>query len=689
MGKTIKTISLASHVGAGKTSLTEALLFHAKKISRLGSVDAGNTITDYDVEEIKRKMTLALSVVSFEEENVKYNIIDTPGFFDFESDVRAAESVSDALVLVINATSSLEVGIEKILKRLKSNPKPFMIAVNKMDKEGSDFFNAINELRSRSFGFNFACMYLPFGNASEFTGMVHVMSKKSIVYDADFKFHIEDSYPKELESKIEEEQERLKEAAAEGDDAILEKYLAGIDLSEEEIVTSLKNAVKQGKTALVLPVSSVKGYGIAQLVRAFGYYFPSYNEREVIRLYCDGEEKDFSIGADSDLIIQIFKTVLDPFVGKVSFAKILNGSYKGDSVLYNVTKQQEERIASVSFPFGKEPTITKEADCGDIITFSKLQFTTTNDTLSRSKLKCEPEKIDFPKPTFYMGVYPKVKGDEDKLGSAIMKFIEEDPSMFYGKSPETGEFLLGGLGDIQMDVLMEKVKRRFKVQGSLVKPKVAYREAIKIPVVAEGKHKKQTGVHGQYGHVIIKFEPISYEEEFVFESQIVGGVVPKQYVPAVEKGLREVLSNGYLAGYPVIGLKAILIDGSYHEVDSNELSFKMAAHLAFKKAMEKAKPVLLEPINYIEVTVPKDFTGDVLGDLNSKRGRIQGMDSLKDSETVIKAYVPQSEIVSYAMDLRSITQGRGSFVTRFDHFEEAPPLVAEKVIKEANVENNK
>ncbi|HEM55195.1 MAG TPA: elongation factor G [Thermodesulfobium narugense] len=689
MGKTIKTISLVSHVGAGKTSLTEALLFYAKKISRLGSVDSGNTVTDYDVEEIKRKMTLSLSVVNFEEEGTKYNIIDTPGFFDFESDVIAAESVSEGLVLLLNATSTLEVGIEKILKRLKANPKPFMVVVNKMDKEGADFFNAVNELRLKSLGFNIACMYLPFGNAGEFKGMVHVMSKKSIVFDGDFKFHIEESFPEELETKIEEEQERLKEAAAEGDDTILEKYLAGEDLSEEEIVSSLKNAVKLGKTALVIPVSSVKGYGIAQLVRAFGYYFPDYSEKENLEMYSEKEMKVFPINSDFELIIQIFKTVLDPFVGKVSFAKILSGSYKGESVLYNVTKQQEERIASVSFPFGKEPVITKEVDCGDIVTFSKLQITTTNDTLSRSKIKYEPKKIEFPKPTFFMGVYPKVKGDEDKLGSAIIKFIEEDPSMFYGKSPETGEFLLGGLGDIQMDVLMEKVKRRFKVEGTLVKPKVAYRESIKIPVVAEGKHKKQTGGHGQYGHVIIKFEPIGYEEEFIFESQIVGGVVPKQYVPAVEKGLREVLGSGHLAGYPVIGIKAILVDGSYHEVDSNELSFKMAAHLAFKKAMEKAKPVLLEPINYIEVTVPKDFTGDVMGDLNSKRGRIQGMDSIKDSETVIKAYVPQSEIVNYAMDLRSITQGRGSFVTRFDHFEEAPPQIAEKVIKEASVESSK
>jgi elongation factor G len=684
MGKTIKAISLASHVGAGKTSLTEALLFHAKKISRLGSVDSGNTITDYDAEEIRRKMTLALSVVSFEEENTKYNIIDTPGFFDFESDVIAAESVSDGLVLVLNATSGLEVGIEKILKRLKVNPKPFMVVVNKMDKDGSDFFNALDALRSKSLGFNIACMYIPFGNAGEFKGMVHVMSKKSIVFDGDFKFHIEDAFPEELESKIEEEQERLKESAAEGDDAILEKYLAGEDLSEEEIVSSLKNAVKQGKTALVLPVSSVKGYGIAQLVRAFGYYFPDYNERENLDLYSEDGEKTFHIGDDSELIIQVFKTVLDPFVGKLSFARILNGSYKADPVLYNITKQQEERIAAVSFPFGKEPGITKEAGCGDIITFSKLQISTTNDTLSRSKIKYEPKKIEFPKPSFYMGVYPKVKGDEDKLGSAIIKFIEEDPSMFYGKSSETGEFLLGGLGDIQMDVLMEKVKRRFKVEGNLVKPRVAYRESIKVSVEAEGKHKKQTGGHGQYGHVVVKFDPIGYEEEFVFESQIVGGVVPKQYVPAVEKGLREVLSSGHLAGYPVVGLKATLIDGSYHDVDSNELSFKMAAHLAFKKAMEKARPVLLEPINYIEVTVPKDFTGDVMGDLNSKRGRIQGMDSINDSETLIKAYVPQSEIVSYAMDLRSITQGRGSFVTRFDHFEEAPPIIADKVIKESN-----
>jgi elongation factor G len=514
--------------------------------------------------------------------------------------------------------------------------------------------------------------------------MVHVMSKKSIIFDGDFKFHIEDAFPEELESKIEEEQERLKESAAEGDDAILEKYLAGEDLSEEEIVSSLKNAVKQGKTALVLPISSVKGFGIAQLVRAFGYYFPDYSERENLGLHSDDDEKVFQIGDDSELIIQVFKTVLDPFVGKLSFARVLNGSYKADPVLYNITKQQEERIAAVSFPFGKEPSITKEASCGDIITFSKLQTSTTNDTLSRSKMKYEPKKIEFPKPSFYMGVYPKIKGDEDKLGSAVIKFIEEDPSMFYGKSSETGEFLIGGLGDIQMDVLMEKVKRRFKVEGNLVKPRVAYRESIKVPVEAEGKHKKQTGGHGQYGHVVIKFEPIGYEEEFIFESQIVGGVVPKQYVPAVEKGLREVLNNGHLAGYPVVGLKATLIDGSYHDVDSNELSFKMAAHLAFKKAMEKARPVLLEPINYIEVTVPKDFTGDVMGDLNSKRGRIQGMDSINDSETLVKAYVPQSEIVSYAMDLRSITQGRGSFTTKFDHFEEAPPIVADKVIKESN-----
>lgn len=653
----IRNLGVVAHGGAGKTSLVEAMLFNTGILSRLGRVEDGTTASDYHPEEIAKQVTIHTSLVPCEWNGIKINLLDTPGFSDFIGEVKGALRVSDSAMFVVSAVDGVEVQHEVIWDIADGYNLPKIVFINKMDRENANFERVLDDLKSK-FKANFVPVQIPIGSFDTFTGIVDIIN--GTAYEGAGKGN-ETSIPDELADDVALYREQLIEAAAEGDDDLTMKYLEGEELSPEEIKDGLKKSIVQRKVVLVLAGSATKNIGAAQLMDFVAGFLPAPEANE------------------GNMSALVFKTIADPYVGKMNFLRVYSGNFKSDSTVINSTKEKNERIGNVLFVRGKNTVTTDSVPTGDLAVVVKLQDTGTCDTLCDKDKPVTLEGIVFPTPTLTVAIAPKSKNDEDKLGDAISKLLEEDPSMKVEKNSEIKQTLLIGMGELHINTVIEKLKRKFGVDVVVADPKVPYRETIRAKVEVEGKHKKQSGGRGQYGHVWIRFEPCP-DEDFVFEEDIFGGSVPRQYFPAVEKGLREALLEGVLAGYPTTGIKATLYDGSYHNVDSSELAFKIAASLAFKKGALQAKPIILEPIMSVEVVVPENFMGDIIGDFNTKRGRVLGTDQI-GRLTKIMATVPLSEMYRYAIDLKSMTQGRGSFTMEFNSYDEVPARQAEEIIK--------
>ncbi|MEL7567663.1 MAG: elongation factor G [Dehalobacterium sp.] len=673
--ESIRNVGIVSHQGAGKTSLTESMLFNSGATSRLGKVDEGNTVADYHPEEIKRKITVNTSLVACEWQNTKINLLDTPGFSDFFGEVKGALRVSDCLLMVIDAVAGVEVSTEIVWDLADQKDIPRIAFVNKMDRENADFIKALDSMREKLTK-QIVPVQFPIGSEADFNGIVDLIEMKAYKYGANGKAS-EIPIPGELMSDVETYREMMIEAAAEGDDEITMKYLEGEELTNEEIIAGLKAGISAGNVVPVLCGSALKNIGADLLLNVLKDYAPAPLERI--------EDKDAQTKPVAALV---FKTMADPFVGRINFFKVFQGTFKGDSYAFNTTKEADEKVSQLFTMQGKTQMQVPEFKFGDIGVVAKLAQTNTGDTLTTKDSGVVLEGVDFPIPTLTVAIEPKSKGDEDKLGNAINRLLEEDPTLRLEKNVETRQTLLTGMGEAHIDITIDRLQRKFGVEVKTMEAKVPYRETIKGSATrVEGKHKKQSGGHGQFGHVYIDLAP-STEGDFEFTESIFGGSVPRNYIPAVEKGIREAMVEGILAGYPVTNLKVNLQDGSFHPVDSSEMAFKIAASLAFRKACEQAKPVLLEPVMNVEILVPDQFMGDIMGDLNSKRGRILGMEKSGNLQS-IKANVPLSEMYRYAIDLKSITQGRGSFTMEFARYDEVPSSLADKIIAAAKEEKEK
>ncbi len=659
----IRNIGVVAHGGAGKTSLVESMLFNTGATNRLGRVEDGTTVSDYHPEEINRQSTVHATVVPCEWKNCKLNVVDTPGYSDFISEVKGALRVVDGALFVVSAVDGVEVQTEVIWDYAEEGNLPRVIFVNKMERENANFYKTLDEL-IENFGDRIAPVQLPIGQALDFKGIVDVLSGKAYSF-ADGKVQ-EIPVPADMEADVSTYKDKLLETAVEADDELMMKYLDGEELTPEEIIKALSEGIESGTIYPVLCGSATKNLAVTNLMDFLADYFPAPKVEE------------------GPLSALVWKTLADPYVGKMTFIRVYTGTFKADSVVLNFNKDKTEKVGQILYVRGKNSEPTLEVPAGDLAVLVKLQDTTTSDTLCDKDNPVELEGIHFPVPTYSIAIFPKTKGDEDKLGGAITKILEEDPAVRLEKSVETKETLLTGMGETHLDAILDRLKRRYSVEVTVDVPRVPYRETIRGSVEVEGKHKKQSGGHGQYGHVKIRFSPLP-DGDFEFGEEVFGGAVPKNYFPAVEKGLRESMTEGVLAGYPVSGIKAILFDGSYHPVDSSEMAFKIAASLAFKKGVADAKPVLLEPIMNVEVVVPESFMGDIISDFNTKRGRVLGMEP-SGKTTTVKAMVPLSEMYRYSIDLKSITQGRGHFSMEFSGYEEVPAKLAEDIIKKAKAE---
>ncbi|MGE5552280.1 MAG: elongation factor G [Bacteroidota bacterium] len=675
----LRNIALVGHGGCGKTSLAEAMLFATKTVDRLGRVEDGTTVMDYDPEEVKRKISVSAALAAVEFKDHKINLLDTPGFFDFVGEVKGALRVADGALMVVCAVSGLEVGVEKAWEYADERALPRAFFVNKMDRENANFEKVLSLLRSR-FGNRVVPLQLPIGSAEKFAGVVDVVRNKA--YSVTGGKEAAGSVPSELAALAGQYREMVTEAAAETDDELTAKYLEGTALTEEEILRGIHLATATGKLIPVFCGSAVKMIGIEPLLAGVIDCFPSPAEvGSVTGRTPAGEEAARKIQESEPFAAFVWKTMADPFVGKLTLFRVYAGALKSDSSVFNASKGKTERVGQVFLIRGKNQEAVQEIPAGDLGAVAKLAETGTGDTLCDKDKPIVLPGIDFPKPNLTLAVEPKAKGDEDKIGGGLTRLMEEDPTFTTSRDTTTKEILVSGVGDLHLEVIMSKLHKKFGVEVNLKTPKIPYKETIRGSAKAEGKHKKQSGGRGQYGHVWLELEALP-GGEFEFVDKIFGGAVPRQYIPAVEKGLRESMEEGPLAGYPVVDIRATLYDGSYHSVDSSEMAFKIAASLGFKKAFMDARPVLLEPVVNMEIVVPDQYMGDVIGDITKKRGRVLGMEPTGNGLQMVKAQAPQAEVFRYAIDLRSMTQGRGSFRMTFDHYEEVPANLAEAIIAE-------
>lgn len=672
----IRNIVLLSHGGAGKTSLSEAILFTTEAISRLGKVDAGSTASDYDPDEVKRKISINLTLLPCQWQDSKINIIDTPGYFDFAGEVKAGVRVCEGAVIVVSAAAGVEVGTEQSWEYSDEAGLARIIFVNKMDRENANFFKTVEDIQSK-FGTKCLPLQIPVGAQKDFAGIVDLLSMKCY---SGVKAE-ETEIPASVKEQADSFREKMVETIAEVDDALIEKYLGGEELTPEELNNGLQQAIKSGNIVPVLAGSALLNIGIAQLLDVIKGYMPSPLQREVATK--DGDKIEVSAGAP--LAALVFKTTADPYVGKLTYFRVFSGGIDSNSQVWNATQGENERIGQLFTIRGKTQEPVEKVAAGDIGAVAKLSITNTGDTLSSQNKPLKLAPATFPEPIFKVAVYPKTKADLDKMGASLARLAEEDLTLKVSRDNDTGEIILSGMGDTQLEVAAEKIHRKFGVGVDLNTPKVPYKETITRSAKAEYKHKKQSGGHGQYGHVLLELEMLSRDSENEFDNRIVGGSIPKNYIPAVEKGVHEASKEGALAGYPVVGVKAIVYDGSFHPVDSSEICFKIAGSGAFKKGMIEGQPILLEPVVNIKVTIPNEYTGDIIGDLNTKRARVQGMNP-QDGYNVIEAQVPLAEVLRYAIDLKSITQGRGRYTVEFSHYEEVPAHIAQKIIAERQAE---
>jgi len=671
----IRNTVLLSHAGAGKTSATEAILFTAGAINRLGKIDDGSSTSDYDPDEVKRKISINLSLLPCQWREAKFNLIDTPGYSDFVGEVRAAIRVSEGAIIVACAASGVEVGTEQVWEYCEEAKLPRLVFVNKMDRENADFYRTMEEVQSK-FGRRCLPVQLPIGAHNNFQGIIDLLTMKSYIGSPAKESEI----PSSLQTQVDSFREKLVEAVAEVDDRFIEKYLGGEELSLEELKTGLRQATVSGSIVPVLAGSALQNVGVNWLLDAVYDYLPSPKEREAI-ITTDSAEQRIEPSQEAPLAALVFKTSADPYVGKLTYFRVYNGTIDSNSQVWNATRGGTERIGQLFMLRGKAQEPVSQISAGDIGAVAKLSLTSTGDTLCHQDKPLKIAPILFPEPIFGEAVYPKTKADLDKLGEALSRSAEEDPTLRVHREADTGETILYGLGETHVEVAADKMQRKFGVGVKLETPKVPYKETVTASAQAEYKHKKQTGGHGQYGHVFLRLEPLPRGSGHEFAKKIVGGAIPKNYIPAVEKGVNEEIQDGVLAHYPVVDIKTTLYDGSFHPVDSSEICFKIAGAQALKKGLSEAQPILLEPIMNIRITVPGDLTGDIIGDLNTKRARVAGMNPMGDTN-VIEAQVPLAEVLRYAIDLKSMTQGRGSYTLEFSHYEEVPAHLTQKIIAE-------
>ena len=681
--KNLRNIGLIGHGATGKTSLAEALLFYTNNTERLGSVDDGTTVMDYEIEEKKKKISLSTAVASFERNNTKINIVDMPGYFDLKGEMVQGMRAVDIATIVVCAVSGVQVGTEKAWDYCEKIKLPRAFFINKMDRENADYSKVLAEMKEK-FGGSIVPIQYPIGKENEFNGIINIISKVALQYNEKTSKMERIDIPKQLLDEVDKYKQIVMESVAETDEELLDKYLDSGELSDEDIYLGLIKGCSRGDLAPVLCGSATKVIGIESMIDNIISAFPSPEyaiKQKAINLDSD-EEVYININEEQPFSAMVFKTIADPFVGKISLFRVITGKISEEMNVINTTGNKREKLNHVFFMKGKNQVPTQTIVAGDIGAVSKLQNTKTGDTLCEEGFNIKYDKFNLPTAVMCMTILPKAKGDEEKISIALAKLAEEDPVFKIERDIENAETLVWGLGETHLEVLASRLKNKFGADVILQVPKVPYREAIRGVAEVQGKHKKQSGGHGQYGDVKIKFEPRSDGElDLQFVDKVVGGAVPRNFIPAVEKGLRDCISNGVLAGYPVVGLKATLYDGSYHPVDSSEMAFKIAASLAYKKGLDMAKPILLEPIMNVEVDIPENYMGDVMGDINKRRGRVIGMEANGKLQKII-AEVPMGEMFSYAIDLRSITQARGDYKSEFLRYEEVPIVEAEKIISE-------
>ncbi|NLY08282.1 MAG: elongation factor G [Tissierellia bacterium] len=677
----IRNLALVGHSGSGKTNLTEAMLFVSGETKRMGSVAAKNTHSDFSKEEIDRQSSIGTSVIPVDWKENKVNIIDTPGYMDFVGETYSALRAAEAALLVIDATSGIEVGTELIWKYTEKIDLPRIIFVNKIDDENVSFRKVMEQLEEE-FGKKVIPFTIPIGEGPEFRGVTDVIFQKGYEY--------KDGKPVEIELNLEQIKateriyEEIAEVVAESDEALMEKFFSGEKFTREDLLRGVTSALLDGRAVPLVVGAAEKAIGIDLLLNLIVNYMPNPGDDRAHIGFRREDGESAVVDVKEPFSAVVFKTIVDPFVGKISIFKVLSGKLTKDFPAYNANRDKTEKLGSLVVLRGKAQLEVNEVVAGDIAATTKLAVTETGDTLCDKNKPVKYKALKYPQPTLFFAIEPVSKGDEDKIGTALTRLQEEDPSFVVSRNAETKQLTIGGQGNVQLQVIMDKMKNMFGVEVKVIPFIIPYRETIKGTASVQGRHKKQSGGAGQYGDVWVRFEPNA--EGFVFVEEVFGGAVPRNFFPAVEKGIVESMEHGVLAGYPVVNFKATLYDGSYHDVDSNEMAFKIAASLAFKKGMEEAKPVLLEPIMRVEVSIPDDYLGDVMGDMNKRRGRILGMDQQDDGTQLLIAEAPHAELFEYAIDLRAMTQARGNFTMEFVRYEEVPAVISEKIVEKAKKE---
>lgn len=680
----IRNVAIIAHSGAGKTSLVEAILFNSGAIDRIGNIEGGNTTTDYEPEEIARKISITSAIAYCDWKGHRINLIDTPGFINFIEDTRGCLRVSDGAVVIVSAISGVKAETEKIWKFACEFEVPRVVFINKMDKETANFYMALGELE-KSFESEAVPLQIPIGEGESFKGIVDLVSMKAYKYENGIA--VETEIPSDIKNSADEYRRKLVEKIAESDDSLLEKYLEGGELSNEEIMKGIKEGSLTRRFIPVTCGAATMNIGITQLMETMLICLPSPVEMSRISPIKginpkDGKEVQRKPVETDPLTAYVFKTIADPYAGKLSIFRVYSGVMKADSTVLNAVTGTKERVGQVFHLLGKKQLPVQHVGPGDIAAVVKLKDTNVGDTLCEEHHPLILEKIKFANPVISYAIAPKSKGDEEKVSTGLHKILEEDPTLHFTRDEESKEMILSGMGQVHLEVALEKLKRKFGVEVVMKTPKIPYRETIRISVKAQGKYKKQSGGRGQYGDCWIEIEPLPRGGGYEFADKIVGGVIPQQYRPAVEKGIIETMKEGILAGYPIVDMKVTLYDGSYHSVDSSEMAFKIAGSMALKKAFMDAKPVLLEPIMKVEVVVPDETLGTVIGDLNSRRGKVQGVEPQAGGNQKIMCLVPMAEMLTYANQLQGITSGRGLYSMEFSHYEETPGHISQKIIAE-------
>lgn len=683
----VRNVSVIGHSGAGKTSVLEAMLYYTKATDRFGKTSDGSSMIDFDAEEIKRGISVYSSIVPIEWEDCKINFIDTPGYLDFVGEKQAGFAVGDSCLIVANAKDVLESGTKLAFKQAREAKKPTIFFINKLDEENTSFNDAYTLLHEE-FGKSIIPFEVPIVENGEVVGSVNIIKNKAWYYKGEQAgSDTPQPVPEDMKDEISMYKDQIAEAVAMGDDDLMEKFFSGEEFSDAELTKGVRIGVRNGEICPVFSGSAIQSIGIQRLMDLIISYFPTYSEKGMYTATTpNGVKVELLTSETETLTAQVFKTIVDPFVGRISYLKVLSGVLNSDSTLVNANNGKPEKISSIYIIKGKHQTAAGKLFTGDIGALVKLQNTKTNDTLCEKGKLLMADPIEFDEPMFGQAIFPKTKNDEDKLSNGLARLVEEDPTFKVINNTETKETVVYGIGDQHLDVILNKLKNKYKAEVTLADPKVMYRETITKSATGEGRHKKQSGGHGQFGHVFVDFAPNPDVEEMEFDEKVFGGAVPKQYFPAVENGLRECCEEGSLASYKMVNIKTTLTDGKYHDVDSSEMAFKLAARLAFKDAMTKCHPILLEPIMNVVVTVPDEYTGTVIGDLNKRRGAIMGM-TPEDGDQIIEAQVPMAEMARYSIELRSMTQGLGKYTMEMDRYDPVPEPQASRIVQASKKED--